>query len=90
VKEDITITNKQKNLFGVEGEHWTKEWQDMPEFVQEKKQEYQKIIIRFRNKEDVDNFAKLIHQNLTSKTQSIWFPKLIPNSYKNKRYVSES
>ena len=39
------MTNKQKNLFNVEDEHWMKEWQDMPEFTQEKKQEYQKNIV---------------------------------------------
>jgi hypothetical protein len=53
---------------------WKKEWKDMPEFVQEKKEPYAKIIIRFDNEEDLQEFAKLIGQKLTNKTKSIWHP----------------
>ena len=56
---------------------WEKEWVGMPEYVQERKEEYAKIIVRFRNEEDLQEFAKLVEQNLNIKTQSIWFPKLI-------------
>ena len=50
------------------------EWKDMPEFVQDKKEPYAKIIIRFDSEEDLQDFAKLINQKLTSKTKSIWHP----------------
>ena len=53
---------------------WQKEWQDMPEFVQEKKECFAKIIFRFETNEDLQNFAKLIGQKLTVKTKSAWFP----------------
>ena len=46
----------------------------MPEFVQEKKEPYSKIIIRFENEEDLQAFANLIGQKLTNKTKSAWFP----------------
>lgn len=50
------------------------EWDGMPEFVQEKKEPFSKIIIRFDTEEDLKEFAKLINQKLTPKTKSIWFP----------------
>jgi len=62
------------DLFGEEIRDSKDEWKGMPEFVQEKEEPYQKIIIRFGSKEDVDEFARLIAQKITHKTKSIWFP----------------
>jgi len=64
------------NLFEQEEvlKDWQKEWKDMPEFVQEKKEPYSKIIVRFDSEEDLQEFAKLIGQKLTNKTKSIWYP----------------
>lgn len=79
-----------KELFENEKE-WVIEWQDMPEFIQQKTQkEYSKITIRFRNKEDLDNFSNLIKQKLTNKTKSIWFPEIERGKNSNKLYVCES
>ena len=58
------------------GGTWEDEWQDMPEFVQEKQEPYAKLIIRFRNEKDLQEFAEKIGQNITNKTKSIWHPKL--------------
>jgi len=69
---------------------WKSEWKDMPEFVQEKQSPYAKIIFRFDNEEDLQEFAKLIGQKLTSKTKSAWHPKLERGKNKTKRYVDES
>lgn len=54
--------NKQMNLFDALGseETWKREWQQMPEFVQEDAQPFQSVIIHFETKEDRDNFAQLI------------------------------
>lgn len=57
-----------------EPEKWQKHWEGMPEFVQEKKEPYAKIIIRFDSEEDLQDFAKIIGQKLTKKTKSIWHP----------------
>lgn len=46
----------------------------MPEFVQEKQEPYAKIIFRFENEKDLQDFAKLIGQKLTNKTKSSWHP----------------
>jgi hypothetical protein len=65
------------DLFGIpiEKNHdWRDEWQDMPEFIQEKQNVYSQIIFRFDNEEDLQAFAKLIGQKLTNKTKSSWFP----------------
>ena len=48
------MTNKQKNLFNIKDEHWTKEWQDMPEFIQEDLTSFRKIVVHFKNNDDVD------------------------------------
>lgn len=53
---------------------WKKHWVGMPEFVQDKKEPFSKIIVRFENEEDLIKFAECIGQKLTSKTKSIWFP----------------
>lgn len=50
------------------------EWRGMPEFIQEKKEPYSKIIVRFDNEEALQNFANLIGQKLNKKTKSIWHP----------------
>jgi hypothetical protein len=62
----------------------------MPEFVQEKQEPYAKIIVRFENKEDLEEFSKLINQKLTQKTKSIWHPELHRGIHSAKRYVDES
>jgi hypothetical protein len=70
--------------------NWKEEWLDMPEFIQEKQEPYAKIIIRFDNEIDLNDFSKLIDQPLNKKTKSIWFPKLIRGINSKKRYVDES
>jgi len=65
------------------------EWDGMPEFVQEKQEPFSKIIIRFENNQDLQEFAEMIGQKLTNKTKSIWHPKLIRGLNSNKRYTTE-
>lgn len=60
-------------LFGLDDHDWKQEWQDMPEFVQDKKEPYAKINIRFDNEEDLQEFAKLINQNITKKQKVFGF-----------------
>ena len=59
-----------------EDKEWKKHWKGMPEFDQEENPTYKTIYVHFRNKEDYEEFAKLIDQNITDKTKSIWHPKL--------------
>ena len=69
---------------------WKKEWVDMPEFVQEKQEPHAKIIVRFRNEEDLQKFAEAIGQPLTNKTKSIWFPALERGLNANKKWEDDA
>lgn len=63
----------------------------MPEFVQEKQTPYSKIIIRCASEEDLQDLARRLEQPLTSKTKSIWHPKLMTRGlHSSRRYVDES
>ena len=66
------------------------EWKDMPEFIQTKQEPYSQIIVRFRNQEDLDEFAQMIGQKLTVKTKSIWHPALVRGMHGKKRWIDES
>jgi len=84
---------KQFSMFEELGviEAWREEWRDMPEFVMGNTEPFQKITISFKSLEDVKKFGELIGQRVTSKTDSLWFPK--PDDYiapKNFRYMDES
>jgi hypothetical protein len=65
------MSKEQKDLFQNENNH---EWEDMPEFVQEKQEPFSIIKVRFETEEDLQDFAKIIGQKLTNKTKSIWHP----------------
>ena len=68
---------------------WKDEWQDMPEFKMEDLSSFRKIVVHFRNQEDIDKFAKLIGQKIT-KAPSLWYPEGKKRRYADKRYVDES
>jgi hypothetical protein len=81
--------NKLENsLFDDLETEWQKEWKDMPEFVQEDLTSHRKIVIHFRNDEDVKKFAELLGQKITPKQPSLWFPEMPPRRYAHLRYVS--
>lgn len=83
---------KTGSLFG-DGEvltTWEREWQDMPEFTQEDKSPLQKIVVNFYSRKDVDDFASLIQQAITEKTNSIRYPKANIKAPKNFIYENES
>lgn len=66
------------------------EWDNMPEFIQEKKEPFSKIVIRFETEKDLNDFAQLINQKLTPKTKSIWFPYKSHWNEKTLRWIDES
>ena len=76
--KDTTQAITFEDLLGVEIKDpskstpdWKKHWKGMPEYEQEKNPPYKQIYLNFRTKEDYDQFAKLINQNLSEKTKSI-------------------
>lgn len=52
----------------------TAEWDGMPEY-EGKEPCFRKIIVNFDSDEDVESFFKLIGQEYTAKTKSIWHPE---------------
>lgn len=85
----MSEAEKENLLFSEEelSKDWEQEWQNMPEYKQDRKQAYANINVRFRNEEDLQEFAKLVDQNLNNKTQAIWYPKLDAQKLFNQRYV---
>ena len=78
-KIDTTPSNLEdivgEQLVSVTNQIWEDHWHDMPEYVS-KDTRYKHVRVQFRTKEDYQDFQKLIGQNLTEKTQGIWFPAL--------------
>ena len=80
------------DLFGndEEGFDWRREWVGMPEFHQDDLTPHRVIYVRFRNDEDVQEFAKLMQQRITPKQKTIWFPFAEPRRTQHLRWVDES
>lgn len=68
---------------------WQKHWVGMPSFEQNDKKTFKTIYLHFRNEDDYNAFAKLVDQNLTMKTKSIWYPKLERDENSLKRWIEE-
>jgi hypothetical protein len=77
------------DLFGYEEFDWRKEWEGMPEFFQEDLTPYRVLNLRFRNEEDVQEFAKLVEQVITPKQKALWFPFAEFRRASHLRYVDE-
>ncbi len=82
---------KLLTLFGeIDSEEWKQEWLDMPEFIQEDKEPIQRIVLNFEFYEDVKKFSELIGQNITPRTNSLWYPRQDRIEPKNFLYVNEN
>lgn len=80
---------KQTKLFNQKN-FYDEHWQDMPEFYQEDLTSYRKIIVHFRNEEDVQKFAKLLDQKISPKLPTLWYPKMDKRIRTDKVYIDES
>lgn len=70
------IPPELEEQFMTADERWKKHWKGMPTFDQNNNPPWKQIYLNFRNEEDYNEFAKLVNQNLSDKTKSIWYPKL--------------
>ena len=70
----------QMSLFDHVDQWWEPYWEDMPEYLNDDQGSEFKVLINFESREALDTFSKLIGQNLTYKTRSIWFPKKESNA----------
>lgn len=69
------------------GEKWEEHWRGMPEFVQEDLAPWKSIYVHFESREDMERFAKLVHQKIGLNTRSIWYPEAEIGRMTTKRYV---
>lgn len=69
-------------------EKWEDMWTGMPEFVQNNLEPWKQIIINFENEHDMLEFAKLVNQKITPRTQSIWYPAITPEKVIDKKWVA--
>ena len=79
----------QSNLFG-SNEDWKDEWVGMPEYEQKNFLPEFSIRVNFASYDDMRRFSELIQQTITTKTQSVWYPKQNKESLSNKVYVDEN
>lgn len=63
-------------------------WKDMPEFISKNQDVYAKVIFDFED--DIELASKMLNQNITDKTKSAWFPKLISGKHSNFRVIGGS
>ena len=47
------------------------------------------LIVNFADQNDVEEFARVIGQEISEKVKSIWFPEAEIGTYKEKRYVTD-
>jgi hypothetical protein len=66
---------------------WEKEWVGMPSFSKDSIESYKKIIVHFRNDEDIQKFSELIGQKLNNKSKSCWYPEMPHRKRSHLRYI---
>tara|TARA_R110000868_G_scaffold274911_1_gene534614 strand:+ start:1584 stop:1853 length:270 start_codon:yes stop_codon:yes gene_type:complete len=77
-----------KDLFGEEKFDWEKEWNGMPEFVQDDLQLIHHVMVGFETVEDMKNFSQLVGRNIKFTTKSIVYP--LKTNVEKKVWVDES
>lgn len=78
--DDSLLTRKQ---------FFKKYWRGMPTFDQNDNPPWKQLYVNFRNKEDYLAFAKLIDQDLSEDSKSIWYPKLDIEENSLNRWIVE-
>ncbi len=67
---------------------YMKHWKEMPEFETDfSKSDYAKIDFVFGDKTTIEDLTDLLEQNITNRTKSVWFPKLIHGQNNNIRVI---
>lgn len=82
-KDKKETTKKQKQGL----EYWEKHWTNMPLYESKKQEEYAKIEFIF-NDEDLELAIKIFDQQLSDKSTSVWYPKLVAGKHSKLRAIS--
>jgi len=80
---------RQDSLFEMD-EDWKKDWEGMPEFENKNLEPFKTVTVHFRNKEDYDQFRKLMDQNMTPDTKYLWYPCQLKTDNKSYRYYRDA
>lgn len=67
---------------------YKKSWEGMPEFSNSGLKPVKVLTVNFESKEAMLKFSKLMGQEVTAKTRSIWFPKAEEETAIDKRWRS--
>ena len=70
-------------------ESWLEHWKGLPDYHSEEQQVYAKIDFIFKS-DQVEGAKEIFGQNITDRTTSVWYPKLIAGTYSTKRVVGGS
>ena len=66
---------------------WQKSWQNMPDFIQENNHPYMQITLHLEDESYLKELSKILNQNLSNKTKSIWYPKLERTENQKLRWI---
>jgi len=70
------IVNAYKNLDVISGGNdVNKEYEGMPEYEHEDDRPYKKMVVKFENEEDYQDFVSRLELDVTNSTSAIWFPQ---------------
>lgn len=86
----IGETNDGQLAFIDTDEWWKVEWQGMPEYRQEDAQPWKALVVHFRTRDDMMEFATLTGQKLTADTRAIWYPIMHRKTLMNLFWVDEN
>ena len=90
INELLQSLNNNFDLPETDQDQWEDHWKNMPEFEQDDLTPFRSFLVHIRNDADVTHFAKVMAQEFTDKTKSIWHPKLVREVYNDKAYTSET
>lgn len=62
----------------------------MPEYEHKDLSSFRRLIVHFRNEEDINEFSKLVNQKITEKTKYIWYPELKREDLKSEKYIDKN
>lgn len=80
--QDVSVRSKDLEIFlsrigsgdGMDRQQRMAEWVGMPEFEQQDKTSEFELVVHFAGELQREQFAALVGQSITAKTNSIWFP----------------
>lgn len=85
---DVPETEEEAELYvnALNPKHY---WKGMPAYFVENLEPKKQLIINFRSEEDFLAFSEHVHQKLTPKTKSVWYPPKEKDVNSLKRWIED-